>query len=873
MPSLLEIDEFVFDTQALKDAIQLVTETEQSPEGAYSEGALRGALRYFADWGPARTSTQTDPAVTSIDDLSGDEKRDLYNTITRRLAQNHTEQYSHDVGQSDLQVFFAQIGGSSIPKSFATFLVRELWATSERIDSYRDGFDDQLPEGESKGAEAFFEAIRRLPAPYLQSKLTQYDGDDRINGVRYQVLERLTSGEEITHDDLTVLLERENERHDRNITQGYTDFTVLGSLYHDYFKPRLDIYLDDLADFFQIQTGVGDATHHTVNHASPSYMLDDFAWLAIYPESTDSQTDAYQLYLGFHCDHLSYGLHVGNDRRDGDWKEFRDLDEITDRSITADQILAKFQSVRGPYYSLNDLGDGPSPPDKPPRADVVERQLDSAKQVVFYGPPGTGKTFEAKRFAEWWVHERTQGKSTERQVQSVTFHPSFSYEDFVEGLTADATDSGDVAYRIAEGVFKTIAAAATEAQKAADTDDTAPPFILIIDEINRGNLAQIFGEVITLLEADKRGDFETELAHSGETFTLPPNLYVIGTMNTADQSIALVDTALRRRFRFIDFPPDLDVVFSQSESVTNDALTAVSNRSGDISAWERLLGASVLAVEELNGRILQTPDLGKGKQLGHTYLLNHTSTDDVVDAWRYDILPQLEEYYFGQFDRLRDDLLNETDTLLVDWDAERIQSFDAYDLYSALCTLGGIDDPAPLTIAEATPVSDGSGTGVQEHADDAWEAGEKTPQTFRERVERTLEDDTAERIDRFLDVGQEVGRLDTGRGDTATAQIKSDSVDPGVGPIQVDQNGEIDFRWDWLAGTDSNSLTGEFIDDAASVFEPVDGYTHEWDPDAGAEGEFVTPDLNVRDLSDEDITALTEGLRAFVEQADEFQYD
>jgi 5-methylcytosine-specific restriction protein B len=602
-------------------------------------------------------------------------------------------------------------------------------------------------------------------------------------------------------------------------------------------------------------------------------MLGDFAWIAIYPESADSQSDAYQLYLGLHGDTLNYGLHVGDDRRNGEWKEFKDLDETTDRSITAGQILAKFESVLGPYYSLNDLGAGPSPPDKPPRADVIERQLGSAKQVVFYGPPGTGKTFEADRFANWWVHERTEGRPTENQVQSVTFHPSFSYEDFVEGLTADATESGDVAYQIADGVLKTIAAAAEDALEATDNEESAPPFVLIIDEINRGNLAQIFGEVITLLEADKRGDFETELAHSGETFTLPPNLYVIGTMNTADQSIALVDTALRRRFRFIDFPPDLDVVFSQSDTVTSDARTAVSNQPEDISARERLLGASILAVEELNERILQAPDLGKGKQLGHTYLLNHTSADDVVDAWRYDILPQLEEYYFGQFDRLRDDLLNETDTLLIDWDTERIQPFDAYDLYSALCTLAGIEDPAPLTMAEAEPVSDGSGTRIQEQAEDAWAAGEKTPKTFRERTEQTLENDAVERIDQILDDGAEVGWLDTGRGETATVQVKSESVDPGVGPIQIDQNGEIDFRWDWLAGTDSNTLTGEFIDDAATVFEPIDGYAHEWDPEGGEEGEFVTPDLNVRNLSDEDVTALAEGLRSFIEQADAFQDD
>jgi len=235
----------------------------------------------------------------------------------------------------------------------------------------------------------------------------------------------------------------------------------------------------------------------------------------------------------------------------------------------------------------------------------------------------------------------------------VTFHPSFSYEEFIEGLTADATESGSVTYDVEDGVLKHIAEDANDALEATPAGEQAPPFVLIIDEINRGNLAQIFGEVITLLEADKRGSFEVELAHSGDSFTLPPNLY-IGTMNTADQSISLVDTALRRRFRFIDFPPNLDVVSEQYDTIDagmkpEELLTAPT---GAVSDRDRLLAASILAIDELNERILDAAQLGKGKQLGHTYLLEHDSRAAVVDAWRFDILPQLEEYYFGQLDRL-----------------------------------------------------------------------------------------------------------------------------------------------------------------------------------------------------------------------------
>ena len=533
------------------------------------------------------------------------------------------------------------------------------------------------------------------------------------------------------------------------------------------------------------------------------------------------------------------------------------------------------QLLKGVHRGTHDSEELPSVAEPPVNRGTITRQLQRAKQVVFYGPPGTGKTYTARQFARWWLHQNSPDSPTTAQLEVVTFHPSFSYEDFIEGLTAEAND-GAVEYRIEEGVFKRICQRAQTAYEYANQHEDsgeAPPYVLIIDEINRGNLAQIFGEVITLLEADKRGDFEIELAHSGETFTVPPNLYVIGTMNTADQSIALVDTALRRRFRFIDFPPDLDIVFDQYDTESLDAQAAVTARSSGISRQERLLGASVLAAHELNERILNAPQLGKGKQLGHTYFLNHDSSDDIVDAWRYDILPQLEEYYFGQFDRLRDELLNETDTRLIDWETERIQSFDAQALYSALCDLAGVEDPAPLTDAlQAMP--DGNGTeAMQAQPDDAWAAGNRTPETFRERLQSTLDDDSAEKMIRILDVGEDIGWLDTGRGDRASIMLKSDSVDSGVGIIQHSQDGRIDFRWNWLLDRDTNPLDREFIEDASRVFTDISGYEHRWDPDNREEGGFVDPQLYVSDLSAEDVTVLTEGLRSFTDQAAAFQHD
>jgi len=871
MPSSLEIEGYYFDTQELKNAYHLVSIPNTTEEVGYSEEALRGALRYFADWGPSRENQLNDAAVDTIDRLNAEEKRALYQTFTRRLSDNLNDQYSFDTDSTELGRFFEHISTDPVPESFATFLLQSIRQTSRRIHEYRQELQDEVEEGESSEPNGFFEAIRRLPGPYLNVKTRQYEGDDKINGVRYRALESILSDAGLTTEELVTFIDEENEKHEKNIAQGYTPFTTVGQLYYDFYKPRLNTYLQTLSHFFLEQSGAQESTQHIVNHSEPRHKLDDFAWLAIFPATHESQTEAYQLYLGFHGDRLSYGLHVGDEKRDGEWKQQRDLERITEEEVTAGDVLSKFESVLESYHTLNGITE-PTRPERPPIADVVERQLNSSKQVVFYGPPGTGKTFEAKRFADWWVYEQTEGEPTQGQVRSVTFHPSFSYEDFIEGLTADATESGSVSYRVEDGVLKKIAEDASEALRATDDDETPPPFVLIIDEINRGNLAQIFGEVITLLEADKRDSFEVELAHSGDTFTIPSNLYVIGTMNTADQSIALVDTALRRRFRFIDFPPDLELVFDEYDTVTTGPRSAVTERSDAIPRQERLLGASILAVRTLNDRILEAPQLGKGKQLGHTYLLNHESADEFSDAWRYDILPQLEEYYFGQFERLHDELLRETGNRLIDWDTERIQSFDVHDLYLALCDLAGIEDPAPLARAVTAESDGGTTETIQPDAEDPWAGGERTPDTFRQRLSSTLDDESAAQINRLLDVGEDIGWLDAGRGENnASVMVKSDDVDPGVGIIKIDEHGEIGFRWNWLHDRDENPLIREFIEQAGRVFNEIDGYEHKWDPDAGEEGSFNEPTLAVEELGEEEITALEDGLRSFVEEARSFR--
>lgn len=249
----------------------------------------------------------------------------------------------------------------------------------------------------------------------------------------------------------------------------------------------------------------------------------------------------------------------------------------------------------------------------------ITELLEDKKQVIFQGPPGTGKTYLAKKLAACLARD-------DERVRLVQFHPSYAYEDFVQGFRPTLKE-GAAGFELRDGPLLKMAELARESDAK---------HFLVIDEINRGNLSKILGELYFLLEyRDER--IQLQYSDTGKKFSLPPNLYILGTMNTADRSIALVDLALRRRFHFVEFHPDKPPI------------------KGLLGRWlkDHELAESVwleAVIEKANEKLAD-----RHAAIGPSYFMRKSLNDAKVRMiWEHNVLPYVEERLFGQEDRLKE---------------------------------------------------------------------------------------------------------------------------------------------------------------------------------------------------------------------------
>lgn len=303
---------------------------------------------------------------------------------------------------------------------------------------------------------------------------------------------------------------------------------------------------------------------------------------------------------------------------------------VTELRALPDMAHAMFQPFRAAPPVQPNLVNAPSARFKTTAAP------DGPTNTILFGPPGTGKTWGTRRLAvsicgpmgigPAEIFDRYVELVEAERVWFVTFHPSFAYEDFVEGIRPEVRADGQLEYAPTSGVFK----------RACEVARQAPnqPFVFIIDEINRANVARTFGELITLLEPDKReggaDQRSTVLPYTRVRFTIPANLHLIGTMNTADRSIATLDLALRRRFEFREVAPDVAIV--------EEAVGVVDGI--DVAAVMRLLNRRIEFL------------LDRDHLIGHAYFLSVDSLEGLGEVLRDRIVPLVREYFHDDWTRV-----------------------------------------------------------------------------------------------------------------------------------------------------------------------------------------------------------------------------
>jgi 5-methylcytosine-specific restriction protein B len=326
--------------------------------------------------------------------------------------------------------------------------------------------------------------------------------------------------------------------------------------------------------------------------------------------------------------------------------------EILPKSDSFDQFYAgtpgtNFKATKAQFEELKELINQLDLLEDPQNQYLVRKEQNHPLNLILYGPPGTGKTFQTINYALSIIENRSLSELEieprealrdrfedylqNEQIAFVTFHQSFSYEDFVEGIKP-VVKKKNVVYKVEPGVFKLIA---NKALQSAENESNKK-FVIVLDELNRGNVASIFGELITLIETDKRSGgkeaLQAILPYSKERFSVPSNLYILATMNTTDRSVESLDIALRRRFDFVEMSPRPEMI---SQIAKKPVAAGVD--------LKKLLVAINQRIEVL---------LDRDYCIGHSYFLNVETLNDLKEIFSKKIIPLLQEYFFNDYGKI-----------------------------------------------------------------------------------------------------------------------------------------------------------------------------------------------------------------------------